>query len=186
MPLPFRKHCLLWIVAYSVFCFFSRAAAQQVRSAQSTFAAPNLQQLIQQSGFIFAGTVTSVHRFSPPKSGEIASSRITFRVEQAIRGVREGQLLEVRDWAGLWNSGERYRAGERVVLFLYPRSRLGLTSPVGGALGRFNITSQREIVPGNIRRDAASPSVGSLDPARPTSHVSANQFVRAIRRELGE
>jgi hypothetical protein len=84
MPLPFRKRSLLWIVAYSVFCFFSRAAAQPARSAESPFAAPNLQQLIQQSGFIFAGTVTSVECFSRPKSGEITASRITFRVEQAF------------------------------------------------------------------------------------------------------
>lgn len=186
MPQPFRKRSLLWIIAYFGLCFFSRAAAQQVFSARSTFAAPNLQQLIQQSGFIFAGTVTSVQRFSPSGSGGITASRITFRVEEAIRGVRQGQLLEVREWAGLWNSGERYRAGERVVLFFYPRSRLGLTSPVGGVTGRFNITSQGEIVAGNIRTDAAAPSVGSLDPARPTSHVSVNQFVRAIRRQLGE
>lgn len=50
-----------------------------------------------------------------------------------------GQSLNIREWAGLWAKGERYRTGERVLLFLYPPSRLGLTSPVGGDLGRFEI-----------------------------------------------
>jgi hypothetical protein len=45
----------------------------------------------------------------------------------------------VREWAGLWEAGERYRAGERVLLYLYPPSKLGLTSPVGGRLGRYQI-----------------------------------------------
>jgi hypothetical protein len=104
----------------------------------------------------------------------------------SIRGVREGHSLEVREWAGLWNSGERYRVGERVVRFLYPLSRLGLTSPVGGALGRFDVTSQQEIVLGNIRIDAASSNLRFKNSGRPANRVSANQLVRAIRREIGE
>jgi len=35
--------------------------------------------------------------------------------------------------------GERYQPGEQVVLFLYPASSLGLTSPVGGEMGRFQV-----------------------------------------------
>ncbi|GAC1428679.1 MAG: hypothetical protein NVS1B11_11280 [Terriglobales bacterium] len=36
---------------------------------------------------------------------------------------------------------DRYFVGERLLLFLYPPSKLGLTSPVGGSLGRFNLDS---------------------------------------------
>jgi hypothetical protein len=35
--------------------------------------------------------------------------------------------------------GTTVSPGERVVLFLYPASKLGLTSCVGGALGRFAV-----------------------------------------------
>jgi hypothetical protein len=62
-----------------------------------------------------------------------------FRVDEAIRNVRRGQTVEINEWAGLWQSGERYRPGERVLLFLYPPSRLGLTSPVGNRAGRFAV-----------------------------------------------
>lgn len=194
MPLRFRKLYLISVLLYLAVFSFSQAGAQPPpRGSESAFTVPNLRQLAEQSGLIFAGTVTSVECFSSFKSGprEMAASRITFYVEQAIRGVRQGQLLEVREWAGLWNSGERYRVGERVVLFLYPSSRLGLTSPVGGALGRFNVDSRQEVFPGHFAINAASPGAGSGDPARSASRrdtnpMTANQLVRAIRRELGE
>ena len=49
------------------------------------------------------------------------------------------RTVEIKEWAGLWQSGERYRPGERVLLFLYPPSRLGLTSPVANRAGRFEV-----------------------------------------------
>ncbi len=78
-----------------------------------------------------------------------------------MRGVRTGQTLAIREWAGLWESGERYRRGERVLLFLYPPSKLGLTSPVAGPLGRFRIGPDGHIVvdPKRIGLQAPHPDV---------------------------
>ena len=42
--------------------------------------------------------------------------QVTVRVDRAIRGVRARQLIAIRDWVGLWNNGDRYREGERVLL----------------------------------------------------------------------
>jgi hypothetical protein len=67
-------------------------------------------------------------------------------VERALRGIAAGEILTIHEWAGLWRNGERYHVGESVLLFLYPPSRLGLTSPVGGAIGRFPLDSQGRIV----------------------------------------
>ena len=72
-------------------------------------------------------------------SNSVPTTRITFHVDQAIRGVIKGQTLVIHEWAGVWESGESYRRGERVLLFLYRPSRLGLTSPVGGQQGRFKL-----------------------------------------------
>ncbi|MGA8618051.1 MAG: hypothetical protein WB660_05965 [Candidatus Sulfotelmatobacter sp.] len=63
-----------------------------------------------------------------------------------MRGASIGEKLTIHEWAGLWTRGERYRVGERVLLFLYSPSRLGLTSPVAGAIGRFAIDSEGKIV----------------------------------------
>src|SRR6202049_101923 len=94
--------------------------------------------LIRSSGYIFAGTVKSVERVAPKGNG-VATVLINFHVDQAMRGVRVGQTLAIREWAGLWESGERYGPGAQILLFLYPPSKLGLTSPVEGPMGRFRI-----------------------------------------------
>src|SRR5579871_3317272 len=124
---------IFWLAAL---LFYSLAIAQGSNVA-GLDAVPNLAHLTRSSGMIFRGTVTSVAK--PETISDVPAVQITFRVEEGILGVRSGQSLTIREWAGLWDAGERYRAGERVMLFLYPPSRLGLTSPVGGPQGRFNI-----------------------------------------------
>ncbi|HEY1657562.1 MAG TPA: hypothetical protein VGG14_04405 [Candidatus Sulfotelmatobacter sp.] len=105
-----------------------------------------LPRMIQSAGIIFSGQVVSVTH-AEAASGELATPTvITFQVQHAIRGAMAGQKLTIREWAGLWNRGERYRIGERVFLFLYPPSRLGLTSPVKGQLGRLAMDPQERIL----------------------------------------
>jgi len=104
--------------------------------------------LARRSGYIFAGTVLSVERIQPRASNEVATVRITFRVDEAIRGVVPRQTLSIREWAGLWNRGERYHPGQRFLLFLYHPGKLGLTSPVGGDYGRFELDGSGKILQG--------------------------------------
>src|SRR5271167_5229003 len=139
--------------------------------------------LTRSSGYIFAGTVKSVERVAPKGSG-VATVLINFHVDQAMRGAQTGQMLAIREWAGLWESGERYRPGERVLLFLYPPSKLGLTSPVGGALGRFRIGPRGQVVfdPGRISFPARHRSIA--DRLRGRTSVSPRELVRFLR--LGE
>jgi hypothetical protein len=125
---------------------------------------------VRSSGLIFAGTAVKVEHLRP--TGSPGITQITFRVESAIRGVRQGQVIKIREWEGLWSSGERYRAGERVLLFLYPNSKLGLTSPVGGALGRYRVDKTGQVL---VRGPGARPKP-----------VSVRNFVAAMRRAKGE
>jgi len=110
------------------------AVAQRRPSVQ----VDNVNQLARSSGYIFSGTVLKIQRTAAGENA-IAFTQVSFRVDQAIQGVRSGEILTIREWSGLWDSGERYRLGERVFLFLYPASKLGLTSPVGCTLGRFAV-----------------------------------------------
>lgn len=132
------------------------------------------------SGYIFAGTVKAVER-AVPKGNGIATVQITFHVDNGIRGVRTGQLLAIREWAGLWQSGERYCPGERVLLFLYPPSKLGLTSPVQGPMGRFRIGPDGLLVldPGRIGFPA--PHSGFRDQIPRRTRLSPVEFVRLLR-----
>jgi hypothetical protein len=105
-------------------------------------------QFARAAGMIFSGTVTKVEpRPATPASGHaVTTVAITFHVENAIRGATPGQELTISQWIGAWSSGQRYRVGERVLLFLYPPSKLGLTSCVGGAMGHFVVDPQGRVL----------------------------------------
>jgi hypothetical protein len=138
---------------------------------------------VGQAGAIFAGRVISIEPVRIASSEQVASVQITFQVEQAIRGVRAGQTLSFREWAGLWSRGERYRVGERMMLFLYAPSVLGLTSPVGGAAGRFAVDGKDRFV----LSDAQQALRVALGPVRidTNGRIPLKHFARAIRR-MGE
>jgi hypothetical protein len=133
-------HVCFWLTLF----FFSAAAAAQTHRTAAAANRPTLQvpqptlrRMIRDSARIFAGTVIGVERL--PTGPGIPTTRVTFRIDEAIRGVRKGQTIRISEWGGLWQAGERYRAGERVLLFLHPESKLGLTSPIAGAMGRWSI-----------------------------------------------
>jgi len=107
---------------------------------------PGLSRLARFAGTIFSGTVTSVGPVSGLSPGEIPAVAITFRVEHAIRGANPGHVLVIREWGGLWGDGPRYLPGQRLLLFLFSPSRLGLTSTVAGTLGRFKIDSAGDVL----------------------------------------
>ena len=116
-------------------CAFSQAQRAAIPKT------PSWQVLARMSGMIFSGEVVQVNR-----SASSGTTHITFRVETAIRGVRRGEIVQIHEWSPLWNAGERYATGEHVLLFLYPRSKLGLTSPVRGKDGRFAVNSRGQVL----------------------------------------
>jgi hypothetical protein len=134
---------------------------------------PVRRSLTLRSGYIFSGTVRSVERVALRTHDSVAVMRITFHVDQGLRGTRTGEMLVIREWAGLWQSGDRYRPGERVILFLYPPSKLGLTSPVGGASGRFPVDPKGQVIVESDRR---------LKPIR----LAPREFYRTLRRSEEE
>lgn len=114
--------------------------------AQATGPAPlSLTQLTKKAGFIFAGRVLRVE--SPaPQPDRVPVVQTTLQVERALRGTQRGQTFILTQWAGAWDSGPQFRPGQRLLLFLYPRSPAGLTSVVGGRLGQFDVDAGGNIV----------------------------------------
>ena len=139
---------------------------------------PGLPEFVRASGMIFSGTVVSIKR-SPSHGGQaVETVAITFHVENSIRGATPGQNLTISQWVGMWSSGQRYRVGERVLLFLYPRSKLGLTSTVGGAMGRLPIDQW-----GRVLLSAQHLSTFRADPVLGgKSRVPISDFARAVRQ----
>lgn len=142
--------------------------------------APGLPQFARSAAIIFLGTVSSISPAQP--SMEHGYTAVTFKVAQAIRGTEAGQPLTIHEWAGLWSSGERYRVGEKVMLFLYSPSRLGLTSPVSGGTGRFAVNLKGEILltPQHMQLFAGDPVLAGKGTARFEDFASALQRVRGI------
>ena len=138
------------------------------------------EQLVRTAGIIFSGRITSVGTSASSPGAGHASTVITFQVEHAMLGTRAGQDLTIHEWGGLWARGERYRVGERVLLFLYAPGKLGLTSPVAGSMGRFAMDSQGKVVlsPQQIAMFAAD---GVL---RGKTVLSGSDFARAVQRVL--
>jgi hypothetical protein len=139
-----RSVCTIALFITAILAFTAEALAQRAEiqlaiDGSSAEPLPISWRVLRDSGRIFSGTVLQVEHRNSDSSSALATTRIVFRVDEAIRNVRRGQTVEINEWAGLWQSGERYHPGERVLLFLYPPSRLGLTSPVGNRAGRFPV-----------------------------------------------
>jgi hypothetical protein len=141
-----------------------------------------LPQLARAAGMIFSGTVTRIARHPATAGPAIETVAVTFHVQNAIRGVTPGRDLTVSQWIGLWSAGQRYRVGERALLFLYPASKLGLTSCVGGLIGRFSMDPR-----GWVQFSAQQISAFRRDPVLGgKSRVRFSDFARAVRQASEE
>ncbi len=141
-----------------------------------------LPQIVQGAGTIFSGTVTAITNhpasLSAGRGQAVGTIAITFHVERAIRGAVPGENFSLSQWMGAWSAGQRYRVGERALVFLYPRSRIGLSSCVGGTLGRFRIDPL-----GHVLLTAQQLSAFRKDPVLGgRSRVSFADFAQAVER----
>ncbi len=110
----------------------------------------DLSEMVEASGMIFSGQVLSVEGTTDER-GDIVT-RTTFRIEQPVRGVMPGTVT-ITQYGGVTESGSMVLAhmryfteGERVMVFLYPPSELGLTSPIGMNQGAFTIDAQNRLL----------------------------------------
>jgi hypothetical protein len=166
-------------VALVVVCLASVAALAQ-QSDQRLAArvlGPEWKKTARTAGMVFSGTVIEVES-SPARDQALPTIRLKFRVDRAIAGVEPGQVLTIREWAGAWSMHRPMRAGDHVLLLLYPLSRLGLTSPVGGLQGQVALdASGSRVVAPKSRETRGNPRA---------ENISALQLERAIRRAREE
>jgi hypothetical protein len=137
----FRRLCALAFV-----CLASLGAAQLSDQMAARVLGTRWKQVSRSAGMIFSGTVLGVETQPAGKDRPLPLILTKFRVDRAVAGVQPGQVLTVREWAGAWPLHRAMRGGQRLLIFLYPPSRLGLTSPVGGPLGQVVLDLRGEIV----------------------------------------
>ena len=198
-----RRALVVALACLSNFCLSSFAAAQQSDQVSAErVLGPQWKQLSRRAGMIFAGTVLTASSLTaatqtlttqtaaPDRAvpaavpGTTLAVQLSFRVDHAIAGVEQGQILTIHEWAGAWSMHRPMRSGQHILIFLYPLSRLGFTSPVGGSLGQVALDPSGK----NVSKSGQKPPApnGVLDESADTRSVSVVQLERAIRSARNE
>jgi hypothetical protein len=189
----------------SNFCLSSFAAAQQSDQViAERVLGPQWKQLSRRAGMIFAGTLLTASPLTAATQtaatdravpaavpGTTPAVQLSFRVDRAIAGVERGQVLTIHEWAGAWSMHRPMSRGQHILIFLYPPSRLGFTSPVGGSLGQVALDPTGKNVSEYEQKGAAAigrRNESSTQPRVPadTRGVSVVQLERAIRGARNE
>ena len=203
MSLP--RRVLVVVIA----CLSSFAATQQSDQViAERVLGPQWKQFSRRAGMIFAGTVLTASPLAAATqtvTTQVAATdqvipattpsttpavQLSFRVDHAIAGVERGQILTIHEWAGAWSMHRPMSRGQHILIFLYPLSRLGFTSPVGGALGQILLDATGKSV--SRHEDKPPAAVGlrneSPQPRVPVDSrsVSLVQLERAIRNARNE
>ena len=112
-------------------------------------------------------------------------------MDRAIAGTETGQVLTIHEWAGTSSAHRPMNTGQHVLLFLYAPSRLGFTSPVGGAAGEVFLDPTGKNVPAlkpaaNFRSlntsELYTPTISSHPAARSVSVVQLERAIRSARQ----
>ncbi len=187
------SRCVLVVAlaCLSTLCLSSFTAAQLLDQViAERVLGPQWKQLSRRAGMIFAGTVltTATQTAATDRTvpAVVPAVQLSFRVGQAIAGVEAGQVLTIHEWAGAWAMHRPMHSGQHILIFLYPPSRLGLTSPVGGSLGQVALDPSGKNVAEHESKSVAP--IGSRNQSSPRSRlpvasgsVSVVQLERAIR-----
>jgi hypothetical protein len=105
------------------------------------------------AGTIVAGRIVALRSGSHPQYHNIGALYVTVQVSETLKGSPTDRFTFMQFAGRAASSGPSgrvsmaqtlpempgYRVGEEVVLFLYPASSAGFTSPVGGEQGKFVI-----------------------------------------------
>lgn len=117
------------------------------------------------------------------------SHRVNFSRGRADRGRRARTSPDDSRVGGSMGHASPMSKGQHILIFLYPPSRLGLTSPVGGSLGQVALDSSGNSVAPSAQESAISSRPdSSLDPRarEAVANVSVMQLERAIRGARNE
>jgi len=116
------------------------ASATRAQNAPVT-----LEELVRSAGTILTGRVLDVREERHPRYPYLIVTRVTLAVERTFKGGTRASSgrFTFRQIGGLTRFRifdlPGYQVGEELVLFLYPESAYGLTSPVGGMAGKFRL-----------------------------------------------
>jgi hypothetical protein len=169
-----------------VFLLTAALGGLSARQAAAAHRRLDLATMTERAGTIVSGRITSLKPGPHPQYRNIGVLYVKVKVSEMIKGQPAetftfmqftGRLLDDNGGKGLSAAHPlpdmpSYRVGEEVVLFLYPPSSAGFTSPVGGEQGKF-LFRRRSGEPAAVTREGGNRSLG-VDGALP-SRLSPQQ-----------
>jgi hypothetical protein len=144
MPFSSRRSGLLTVLGLIAVGAALPAPAQAVGQRL------DLATMTERAGTIVSGRVTEIRSGCHPKYPNVGALFITLKVNEMIKGA-PAQTITFMQFSGRATQSSTkpismarslphmpmFRVGEEIVLFLYPPSSVGFTSPVGGEQGKF-------------------------------------------------
>ena len=106
----------------------------------------NLEEIIFASDRIFTGICTGAEEIEDDPESKLSVVKYTFKITEAMKGLQEKEEITFKQWKPTVKDAG-YEVGKKYILFLYPNSERGLTSPVGFLQGQFEVEKK-----GLIRR----------------------------------
>ena len=180
----------LWdVVAVAQSSSPERAAAQRNLDASTSASAvvpagvsTVLVDLASRAAVIFTGQVLAI----TPTAGVVD---VRFQIDTPIRNCPQNGDYVLREWAGLWMAHpDRYRVGQRVLLFLTARGAAGMSAPVDVNDGIVPLvaTAQPPIMDASGTVPADTPSAGfTVDLRWLHAHVVRTSGTSAPLHSLG-
>ena len=144
----------------------------------------NLAEMTSHAGRIVHGRVVEVREGSHPQHEGIAVTFIKIEVTEMIKGgaVREVSFMQYGNSNTQYIADmPKYSVGEEIVLFLYPESKLGLTSPVGQGQGKFIVRNDLRSGQRMLLNDRSNYDLfARLDTAKLSSKLTLSRTEREV------
>ena len=107
----------------------------------------NLEEVTGSADKIFTGICTGIEEIADDPVSMLQVTQYKFHVLEGIKGVKNNSDIVFKQWQPV-SKDSNFEIAKKYILFLYPESKLGLTSPVGYLQGLFKVerTSDTEYV----------------------------------------
>lgn len=97
----------------------------------------NLKEITDSADKIFSGICKEIEEIENDPVSHLQVTKYTFHVLTKIKGnIEVNSEISFKQWKPT-TKDVGYKAGEKYIVFLYPNSNMGLTSPVGYLQGHF-------------------------------------------------
>ena len=144
--------------------------------------AVNLAEMTSTAGRIVHGKVVEIREGQHPKNEQMAVTFVKVEVTEMLKGesAREVTFMQFGSSHQQYVAHlPKYSVGEEVVLFLYPESKLGLTSPVGEGQGKFVVRDDVRTGKRVLRNEQLNRSLfARLDTAKVNTKLALNKAER--------